>query len=70
LTRGSTASITHRTPPNTPNGDQMEIPSHHISINSHMNKKNKVFMAAEDIIAIGIGLMGVILFGIILYDYV
>ena len=48
----------------------MEIPSHHISINSHMNKKNKVFIAAEDIIAIGIGLMGVILFGIILYDYV
>ena len=35
-----------------------------------MNKKNKAFMAAEDIIAIGIGVMGVILFGIILYDYV
>ena len=35
-----------------------------------MKKNRKAFMAAEDIIAIGIGLMGVILFGIILYDYV
>jgi len=27
-------------------------------------------MKSEDIIAIGIGLMGVILFGVIIYDYV
>jgi hypothetical protein len=33
-----------------------------------MNKNKKVFIAAEDIIAIGIGLMGVILLGIILYE--
>jgi hypothetical protein len=33
-----------------------------------MKKNRKVFIAAEDIIAIGIGLMGVILLGIILYE--
>jgi len=27
-------------------------------------------MKSEDIIAIGIGIMGVILFGVIIYDYV
>jgi len=33
-----------------------------------MNKNRKVFMAAEDIIAIGIGVMGVVLLGVILYE--
>jgi hypothetical protein len=33
-----------------------------------MKKNRKVFISAEDIIAIGIGVMGVILLGIILYE--
>jgi len=33
-----------------------------------MNKNRKVFMAAEDIIAIGIGVMGVVLLAVILYE--
>jgi len=33
-----------------------------------MNKNRKVFIAAEDIIAIGIGLMGVIFLAVILYE--
>jgi hypothetical protein len=35
-----------------------------------MKKNRKVSLVTEDIIAIGIGLMGVIFLGIILYDYV
>ena len=33
-----------------------------------MKKNRKVFIAAEDIIAIGIGVMGVVLLGVILYE--
>jgi len=33
-----------------------------------MKKNRKVFIAAEDIIAIGIGLMGVIFLAVILYE--
>jgi len=33
-----------------------------------MKKNRKVFIAAEDIIAIGIGVMGVVFLGIILFE--
>ena len=35
-----------------------------------VSRSKRINMKSEDIIAIGIGLMGVILLGIILYDYV